>query len=109
MKRYGEAVGLRRATNYCNRVIELIGRESANEKSPRVSNEQFEKDKQRDAAAIFLVRGRLHQKLNEMQEAQKDFEESYRRAPGAPSAERLGELAELRKDQIGRASGRERG
>jgi len=40
-------------------LIELIGRESANEKSPRVSNEQFEKDKQRDAAAIFLVRGAI--------------------------------------------------
>jgi len=101
LERYGDAAGWRRATNYCTRVIELIGRESANEKSPRVSNEQFEKDKQRDAAAIFLVRGRLHQRLNEMQEAQKDFEESYRRAPGAPSAERLGELAELRKDLAG--------
>src|SRR6266436_1198946 len=101
LERYSDTAGWRRATNYCTRVIELIGRGSANEKSPRVSNEQFEKDKQRDAAAIFLVRGRLHQKLNEMQEAQKDFEESYRRAPGAPSAERLGELAELRKDLAG--------
>jgi len=98
LERYGDAAGWRRAANYCTRVIELIGRESANEKSPRVSNEQFEKDKQRDAASILLVRGRLHQKLNEMQDAQKDFEESYRRVPGAAAAERLGELAELRKD-----------
>ena len=101
LERYGDAAGWRRATNYCARVIELIGRESANEKSPRVSNEQFEKDKQRDAASIYLVRGRLHQKLNEMQDAQKDFEESFRRAPGAAAAERLGELAELRKDLNG--------
>jgi thiol-disulfide isomerase/thioredoxin len=98
LERYGDAAGWRRASNYCTRVIELIGRESANDKSPRVSNEQFEKDKQRDAASIFLVRGRLHQKLNELQEAQKDFEESYRRSPGAAAAERLGEVAELRKD-----------
>jgi thiol-disulfide isomerase/thioredoxin len=101
LERYGDAAGWRRATNYCTRVIELIGRESSNNKSPRVSNEQFEKDKQRDAAAIFLVRGRLHQKLNEVQDAQKDFEESFRRAPGAGAAERLGELAELRKDLAG--------
>jgi thiol-disulfide isomerase/thioredoxin len=98
LERYGDAAGWRRAANYCTRVIELIGRESGNEKSPRVSNEQFEKDKQRDAASMYLVRGRLHQKLNELQEAQKDFEESYRRAPGAAAAERLGEVAELRKD-----------
>ena len=101
LERYGDAAGWRRATNYCTRVIELIGRESANEKSPRVSGEQFEKDKQRDAAAIFLVRGRLHQKLNEFQHAQEDFEESYRRVAGAAAAERLGELAELRKDLAG--------
>ena len=98
LERYGDAAGWRRATNYCARVIELIERESLNDKSPRVSNEKFEKDKQRDAAAIFLVRGRLRQKLNEMQDAQKDFEESYRMAPGSAAAERLGELAELRKD-----------
>jgi len=101
LERYGDAAGWRRATNYCARVIELIGRESANEKSPRVSNEQFEKDKQRDAASIYLVRGRLHQKLSEMPDAQKDFEESFRLAPGAAAAERLGELAELRKDLNG--------
>jgi thiol-disulfide isomerase/thioredoxin len=101
LERYGDAAGWRRATNYCTRVIELIGRQSPGNKSPRVSNEQFEKDKQRDAAAIFLVRGRLHQRLNEMQDAQKDFAESFRRAPGAASAERLGELAELRKDLAG--------
>ena len=101
LERYGDAAGWRRAANYCTRVIELIGRESANEKSPRVSNEQFEKDKKRDEAAIFLVRGRLHQKLNEMQDAQRDFEESFRRAPGAAAAERLGEVAELRKDLAG--------
>jgi thiol-disulfide isomerase/thioredoxin len=101
LERYGDAAGWRRAANYCTRVIELIGRESLSEKSPRVSNEQFEKEKQRDTAAIFLVRGRLHKKLNEMADAQKDFEESYRLAPGAAAAERLGELAELRKDLTG--------
>ncbi|HXH66180.1 MAG TPA: TlpA disulfide reductase family protein, partial [Candidatus Limnocylindrales bacterium] len=101
LERYGDAAGWRRAANYCTRVIELIGRESANEKSPRVSNEQFEKDKQRDAASILLVRGRLHQKLGEMPDAQKDFKESFHRVPGAAAAERLGELAELRKDLTG--------
>jgi thiol-disulfide isomerase/thioredoxin len=101
LERYGDAPGWRRAVNYCTRVLELIGRESANEKSPRVSNEQFEKDKQRDAASILLVRGRLHQKLGEMTDAQKDFEESFHRVAGAAAAERLGELAELRKDLSG--------
>jgi len=98
IERYGDSAGWRRATNYCTRVLEIIQRESVNEKSPRLSGEQFEKDKQHDAAAILLVRGRLFQKLNEPQNAQRDFEQSYLLAPGAPAAERLGELAELRKD-----------
>jgi len=47
LERYGDAAGWRRATITALGVIELIGRDRPNEKSPRVSNEQFEKDKQR--------------------------------------------------------------
>ncbi len=98
LERYGDAAGWRRGTSYCTRVLEIIQRETASEKSPRQSGEQFEKDKRHDAAAILLVRGRLYQKLSETQNAQKDFEQSYDLSPGSPAAERLGELAELRKD-----------
>jgi thiol-disulfide isomerase/thioredoxin len=98
LERYGDAAGWRRAVNYCSRVLEIIRRESVSQKSPRQSNEQFEKDKQRDVASVLLVRGRLYQKLNEGQNAQVDFEGSYKMVPGSSAAEHLGELAELRKD-----------
>ena len=98
LERYGDAAGWRRAVNYSTRVLEIIQHELLSEKSPRQSTAQFEKDRQRDAAAILLVRGRLYQKLNEPQNAQKDFEASYRMLPGSPAAEGLGEMAELRKD-----------
>jgi thiol-disulfide isomerase/thioredoxin len=98
LERYGDASGWRRAVNYCTRVLDIIHREPLKDKSPRLSGEQFERDKQRDVAAILLVRGRLYQKLNEPQSAQKDFEVSYRMVPGSASAERLGEMAEIRKD-----------
>ena len=101
LERYGDASGWRRAVNYCARVLEIVHRESATQKSPRQSSEQFEKDRQHDVAAVLLVRGQLYQKLNEPQNAQKDFESSYKMAPGAPAAEHLGELAELRKDLAG--------
>jgi thiol-disulfide isomerase/thioredoxin len=101
LERYGDAAGWRRAANYCGRVLENIGRERLNEKSPRVSNEEFAKEKQRNQAAILLVRGRLYQKLNDPQDAQKDFEQSYGLLPGSAAAERLGELAELKKDLSG--------
>jgi thiol-disulfide isomerase/thioredoxin len=101
LERYGDASGWRRAVNYCARVLEIVHRESATKKSPRQSSEQFEKDRQHDVAAVLLVRGQLYQKLNEPQNAQKDFESSYKMAPDAAAAEHLGELAELRKDLAG--------
>lgn len=98
LERYGDAAGWRRAANYCTRMLEIIRREPVKDKSPRQSSEQFEKDKQHDVASILLVRGRLYQKLNEPQNAQSDFEGSYKMAPGSAAAERLGEVAEIRKD-----------
>lgn len=101
LERYGDEAGWHRAVNYCTRVLEIVQHEPLADKSPRQSNEQFEKDRQRDAAAILLVRGRLNQKLNDLQAAQKDFEQSYRLLASSAAAERLGELAEQRKDLTG--------
>ena len=98
LERYGDAAGWRRAANYCTRMLDIIRRQPVKDKSPRQSSEQFEKDKQHDVASILLVRGRLYQKLNEPQNAQSDFEASYKMAPGSAAAERLGEVAEIRKD-----------
>jgi len=98
LERYGDASGWRRALNYCTRVLDIIHREPLKGKSSRQSDESFEKDKQRDVASILLVRGRLYQKLNELPNAQKDFEGSYAMVPGSAVAEHLGELAEIRKD-----------
>ena len=98
LERYGDASGWRRAVTYCTRVLDIIRREPVKDKSPRLSTEQFEKDKQRDVASILLVRGRLYQKLNEPQNAQRDFEGSYGMVPASAAAEHLGELAEIRKD-----------
>jgi thiol-disulfide isomerase/thioredoxin len=98
LERYGDAAGWRRAVSYCTRMLEIVRREPASEKSPRQSSEQFEKDKQRDVAAVLLVRGRLNEKLNDPQNAQKDYESSYKMSPSSAAAERLGELAEKRKD-----------
>jgi len=60
LERYGDASGWRRAVNYCARVLEIVHRESATQKSPRQSSEQFEKDRQHDVAAVLLVRGQLY-------------------------------------------------
>ena len=98
LDKYGDSSGWRRAITYCSRVIEQVGGMSTTEKSPRVSNEDWETEKKHDKAALLLVRGRLYQKLNDMPNAQKDFKASYTLEPTAAAAEKLGELAELRKD-----------
>ncbi len=98
LERYGDAAGWQRAVSYATRVLQIVQHESATEKSPRQSNEQFEKEKQRDESSILVVRGRLYQKLKEPKKAQDDFEVSYRILPSAAAAEHLGALAELRKD-----------
>ena len=48
--------------------------------------------------SIFLLRGRLEMKLHDMIGTQKDFEASYASLPSAGPAEKLGEIAELKKD-----------
>jgi thiol-disulfide isomerase/thioredoxin len=98
LDKYSDSSGWRRAVTYCTRVIEQVSGISTTEKSPRVSNEDWETEKKHDRAALLLVRGRLYQKLNDLPNAQKDFEASYTLEPSAAAAEKLGELAELRKD-----------
>jgi thiol-disulfide isomerase/thioredoxin len=98
LERNGDPAGWRRATSYCTRVLELIDRTSVTDKSPRLSAEGWENDKRRDKASVLQVRGRLYQKLNDLPDAQKDFEASYGLQPTAGAAIKLGEIAELRKD-----------
>jgi thiol-disulfide isomerase/thioredoxin len=95
LERNGDEAGLRRATTYSTRVLEYIG---TDQKSPKVSPEEWEANKNRDRMTVLLLRGRLYLKLRETSKAQKDFEDSYVFGPSAGAAEKLGEIAELNKD-----------
>jgi thiol-disulfide isomerase/thioredoxin len=98
LEQQGDEAGLRRAVNYSGRVLELVERTSSNEKSPRVSQEEWALQNKRDRMSVLALRGRLEQKLHDTTAAQKDFEASYAILPSATSAEQLGEIAELKKD-----------
>ena len=95
LERNGDEAGLRRATSYSTRVLEYIG---SDEKSPKISKEDWEASKNHDRMTVLLLRGRLYLKLHETAKAQKDFEDSYAFVPSAGAAEKLGEIAELNKD-----------
>jgi thiol-disulfide isomerase/thioredoxin len=97
LERGGDEAALRRATNYSSRVLEFIDH-GTEEKSPRISKQDWETQKNRDRMTVLLLRGRLYLKLHDMAKAQKDFEDSYALVPSAAAAEKLGEIAELKNE-----------
>jgi thiol-disulfide isomerase/thioredoxin len=101
LNRYGDDQGYKRAVFYCSRVLEYVDQTTPAEKSPRMSPADWENSKHRDKSSLYLIRGDLYQKLNDTQNAQKDFEASYTLIPNASAAEKLGGLAELNKDLNG--------
>ena len=98
LEKTGDEPGLRRAVNYSSRVIEYVRNSGDNEKSPRVSPEEWAKEKNRDESSILLVRSRLETKLHDNASARKDAAASYALLPNSPAAEKLGELNELEKN-----------
>ena len=94
----GDEAALRRAVSYATRVKEFIERSSPDQKSPKVSMEEWTAEKKRDRMAVLDLRGRLELKLRDTATAEKDFTASYAILPSAPAAEHLGEIAELKKD-----------
>ena len=98
LEQQGDEAGLRRAVNYSGRVLDMVGRRSANEKSPRISQGEWALQQKRDRTSVLSLRGRLERKLKDSAAAQKDFEASYAVLPSAVAAEQLGEIAEMNKD-----------
>ncbi len=100
---------VRRAVSYSTTLLEAVNRMSADERSPRLSVEQWELEKKANVANTYFLRGDLYLKLKEYAAAKKDMQVSYETFPTAGAAQRLGELAELQKDlnaavqQYGRA------
>ena len=98
LEKNGDETALRRAVNYATRVLEFVERRSDEGKSPKISQEEWTTEKKRDRMSVLALRGRLEMKLNEMAGAQKDFEASYAILLNSTAAEKLGEIAELKKD-----------
>ena len=98
MERNGDRAALRRAVTYVTRVNDSVKATPVSEKSPRVSLEDWESQKQRDESALLALRGRLEGRLNDTAAARKDYEESYALQANAGAALKLGELDELAKN-----------
>src|SRR5437660_9732698 len=101
LERTGDEAALHRATNYATRVLEFVERGSPGEKSPKISPEEWTIEKKRDRTSVLTMRGRLELKLKDTATAQKDFQASYEILPSSAAAEKLGEIAEMKKDLKG--------
>jgi thiol-disulfide isomerase/thioredoxin len=97
LEQNGDEAGLKRAVSYSTRVLDFVNRPN-DEKSPKVSQEEFVASKNHDRMTVLVFRGRLYLKLHENAKAQKDFEDAYAFEPSAVAAEKMGEIAELNKD-----------
>jgi thiol-disulfide isomerase/thioredoxin len=101
LERNGDEAALRRALNYSTRVLDYVDRSSTEEKSPKVSKEEWLAEQKRDKVNILALRGRLAFKLRDHAAAEKDFRASMALSPSAAVGEKLGEIAELNKDLPG--------
>ncbi len=98
LERNGDAAALRRATTYATHVLEYVRQDSPDKRSQRVSLQEWQAEHQRDEMSLLDLRGRLYMKLNDTDSAQRDLAASYALLPNATAAEKLGELAEMKKD-----------
>ncbi|MGC2671900.1 MAG: thioredoxin domain-containing protein [Candidatus Acidiferrum sp.] len=98
LERNGDEAALRRAVNYSTRMLEYVQRNTSEEKSPKISKEEWEAEQKRDEVNILALRGRLNFKLHDTAAAEKDFRASMALSPSALAGEKLGEIAELNKD-----------
>jgi thiol-disulfide isomerase/thioredoxin len=98
LQRSGDEAGLRRAVSYAGRVLGFVERTSLDEKSPKMSPDEWRMARARDRASVLQLRGELYLKLKDSAAAQKDFKSSYAALPTPGAAEKLGEVAEMNKD-----------
>jgi thiol-disulfide isomerase/thioredoxin len=98
LERQENEAAFRRAVNYSTRVLEAVNRTTSAERSPRVSAEQWEREKKGNIANTYFLRGDLYLKLKDYASARQDLQTSYDTLPTAGAAQRLGETAELQKD-----------
>jgi thiol-disulfide isomerase/thioredoxin len=97
IEQHGDEAGLKRAVSYCTRVLDYVNRPD-DEKSPKISQQEYLAGKNHDRMTVLTLRGRLYMKLHDNAKAEKDFADAYTFEPSAVAAEKMGEIAELNKD-----------
>ena len=101
LERNGGEAALRRALNYATRVLNYIEHSTPEDKSPKISEEEWRAEQKRDKTNILSLRGGIAFKLHDFAAAEADFRSSMALSPSASAGEKLGEIAELNSDLPG--------
>ncbi len=99
LERSGDDASLTRAVGYTTRVIDRVEKADPKDKPARVSPAEWQAEQTNLVMSVYLIRGRLQMARHNYNAAVADLETSYRLLPNAATALRLGEIAELRKEQ----------
>jgi thiol-disulfide isomerase/thioredoxin len=94
----GDDESLVRAGGYLTRVIDRVEKTNPEEKSPRVSEEDWETQQNDVRLALYILRGKIEEKQKKTDDAAKDFAASYAIRPNALAAQHLAQLSELQKN-----------
>lgn len=98
LERSGDDQSLTRAIGYLGRVMDRVQKLTADEKPVRLSVDDWNAQQARLLAELFQVRGRIEMEQQTYDSAEKDLDHSYELKPNAPAAEKIGEIAEGKKD-----------
>ncbi len=90
---------LAKALTYGEKVVKAVEDIFATRTKPaRMSPGQWEQQKGRTFASVYLLRGQVHNDLGNLEKAEADLLKSYKYSPLASSVATLGEIAEKRKN-----------
>ena len=94
----GDDESLVRAGGYLTRVIDRVEKTDPAEKSARISEQDWQTQQSDIRLALYILRGKIEEKQNKIDEAAKDFATSYKIRPNALAAQHIAQLSELQKN-----------
>ncbi|MBS1807133.1 MAG: TlpA family protein disulfide reductase [Acidobacteria bacterium] len=90
---------LAKALSYGDKLVKAVEDIFASRIKPaRMSPGQWEQQKGRTIASVYLLRGQIHNDLGNLDQAESDLHKSYKQSPLASAAATLAAIAEKRKN-----------
>ncbi|MGA8223241.1 MAG: redoxin family protein [Candidatus Acidiferrales bacterium] len=100
LRQNGDPASLTKATGYAGRVLDRIEKSKPDERPARSSLAEWQEHRDNLRAALYFLRGEIENSQHKYDAATKDLQTSFSIHPNSSAAKVLGEIAELRKDEI---------